>query len=385
MSSRKSYILYRRASGGKGGKVWYVAFWSDDQGKYVSRRSTGKTTAGDADRQARRWLEEGPAKSGEPAFLDYLDRFWADGSDYLLGREARGHRLSKMYVGSARSGLRRYVRPYVEANHKSEIGISEINAALLEALLMHLKGLELSPSRANGIMKAIRVPLSYAYRMGLIRENPGPRVQRLPEQAPRRQILTLDEAKRFFLLEWKDRRCYAANLTAALGGLRMGEIRGLQIDDILDAHLHVCHNWIDREGMKGPKHSTQLDLKWRDVPIPAKLEYVLRQTYADNPWGDRFVFWGPRSGKPISSTSLGDSYICALKAIGIEETQRRDRNLTFHAWRHWYRSMLDSMGLSARAGDDLTGHTGEAIAKRYTHITEEQRKAVAAVAEQTLT
>jgi len=63
--------------------------------------------------------------------------------------------------------------------------------------------------------------------------------------------------------------------------MRLGEIRGLQADDIKEDYIHVCHNWQDTEPegrkMKGPKHSTLANRKERDVPFPPRLAPVLRE------------------------------------------------------------------------------------------------------------
>ena len=56
---RKLFILYRRASGGLGGRIYYVAFWDPAARRYANRRSTSKTAKGAAENQACNWLAEG--------------------------------------------------------------------------------------------------------------------------------------------------------------------------------------------------------------------------------------------------------------------------------------------------------------------------------------
>jgi integrase len=57
------------------------------------------------------------------------------------------------------------------------------------------------------------------------------------------------------------------------------------------------------------------------------------------------------------------------------------RGLGFHAWRHWYNSMLRGQ-VPDHALRALTGHRSEAMTDHYTEITAEQRSAVAALANQ---
>ncbi|MGA2478947.1 MAG: site-specific integrase [Spirochaetia bacterium] len=381
---RKPYILYRRASGGNSGKIYYVAFWNIETRNYTNRRSTNMTSNGAADNQARKWLAEGlPARDAE-TFIGYLEGFWANGSQYLAGREARLKPLSATYVINSRSAIAKYVKPWLVENGKEKLPLSGVTAGLLESLTLHLREKGLGPSRINGIVKAIRVPLSNASKMGRIRENPARQVEKLPDPAPKRQILETEEAQRFFALKWNDRRYYGINLLAATTGMRLGEIRGLQADDIKEDYIHVCHNWQDTEPegrkMKGPKHSTLANRKERDVPFPPRLAPVLRELIKRNPWNDGFVIWGNSQGKPLSESIILRHFYEGLQAIGIGPEERERRKLNFHAWRHFYNTNIRPYVPDYQLRM-LTGHTSEAMTERYTEITTEQRRAVAMIAD----
>ena len=380
---RSAYLLYKRGSGGKGGRIYYAAFWNEDRQDYI-RRSTGMTSRAAADAVARKWLDEGLSIQDSQNFLIYMEGFWSDGSDYLRGRELRKKPLSTTYIKNSRSAISRYMRAYLEETGQMQIPLHKVTAGLLEKLMLWLESRGLGSARINGIMKAVRVPLSRAARAGKIRDNPASRVERIPDPAPRRQILELSEAKAFFAQEWTDPRYYACNLIAATTGLRLGEIRGLQAEDIREDYLHVCHNWQDTEPegrkMKGPKHSTLVVIKSRDVPIPPRLSEVLKEMIANNPWRSGFVIWGNTRGKPPSTTVIEKHFKAALRGIGISEEERRRRNLTFHAWRHWYNTNIRPYVPEYQLRM-LTGHRDESMTDRYTTITQEQRQAVAKIAE----
>jgi integrase len=381
---RKPYILYRRASGGKGGKIFYVAFWDPETRNYTNRRSTNMTAKGAADNQARKWLAEGLPTRDAETFVGYLEGFWADGSQYLSGREARLKPLSAVYVINSRSAIAKYVKPWLIDNGKERLLLEGVTAGLLESLTLHLREQGLGPSRINGIVKAVRVPLSNASKMGRIRENPARQVEKMPDPAPKRQVLETDEAQRFFALEWKDPRYYGINILAATTGMRLGEIRGLQAEDIREDYIHVCHNWQDTEPegrkMKGPKHSTLANRKERDVPIPPRLAPVLRQLVERNPWNDGFVIWGNSPGKPLSESIILRHFYEGLQGIGIGPEERARRKLNFHAWRHFYNTNIRPYVPDYQLRM-LTGHTSEAMTERYTEITTEQRQAVARIAD----
>lgn len=382
--AKRAWIVYKRTSGKRSG-TFYMGTLDPETGKYsrhvlLDAENRPVTRKADAETLAQAAFERTPAQKGE-MLSDFLSGFWAEGSQYLRGKEARRTPLSAAYVMNSRSAIKSHVRPWLDEHHPG-LGLAQLAPAVLEELTLHLAA-TLGPSRVNGIIKAVRVPLGEAYRLGLLADNPARKVRKLPDPAPHRQVLSMEEAKRFFSQPWRDPRHYAANLTAALAGLRMGEVRGLQREDLHEGCLHICHNWQESEGegreMKGPKHSTPSRPKDRDVPVPPLLEKALRELAAANPYGDGFVFWGDRVGAPPSGEIIGRHFHEMLAAIGITGEEQKRRVLTFHAWRHWFnthmRPLIPDYQLRL-----LTGHTSEAMTDRYTAITEEQRAAVGKVA-----
>ncbi len=377
--ARNEYILYRRASGGKGGKVYYVAFWDEEARRYTNRRSTGKTAPGDANNQARRWLKDGvPLRTGH-TFYGHLEEFWKPDSAYLKRKVARGKVFSTTYIENGRRGIEKYVLPWLDAANKRRLPIEGVTAQLLEDLIAHLSSTGLGSSRVNGIMKSVRVVLSEASRLGTIKDNPAKRVEKLPDKPQSRDLLTVEEVRKIFALEWKDKRYRTASLLAGTTGMRLGEIRGLQAGDIVGDEIRVCHNWQDREGLKPPKWGSV-----RKVPVPSRTLEALHDLIDSNPWKDGFVFWGNSRGKPPSTTVIEDAFYSGMKAIGISEEQRRSRGLTFHQWRHWFNSVLRGR-VPDHALRLLTGHSSEAMQDHYTEVTDEQRREVRLLAEGMLT
>ena len=390
---RAPYILFKRA----GHPVYRASFWDEARKRYRPRsvsmlarelkhKAAGlsPTTKSGADAIARLALESGMVgPNDDMLFLAYLEGFWADGSEYLRSREVRQKPLSAEYVKNSRSAISKHLRAFLEETQQSGLTLAQVTPKILETFILWLQTRGIGMSRINASVKAVRVPLFRAAKFGRIRDNPARMVERLPDVAPRRQILELSEARRFFAQPWADPRYHAANFIAATTGLRMGEIRGLQVEDVREDYLHICHNWQDTEPegrkMKGPKHSTLINIKTRDVPMPPQTAKVIRELIAHNPYRTGFVLWGDTRGKPPSSTTIGKHYKNALAAIGIGEEERERRNLTFHAWRHFYNSNIRPYVPDYQLRM-LTGHSGAAMTDRYTAITEEQRQAVASVA-----
>jgi integrase len=74
----------------------------------------------------------------------------------------------------------------------------------------------------------------------------------------------------------------------------------------------------------------------------------------------------------------------ALANIGIDEKQRKERNLSMHGWRHFFNTTLLMANVSDNKVMSLTGHTTEKMKKHYTHFDTTQFTEVVEVQEQLL-
>ncbi len=372
------WIVFQRPDGGKKGKVYYAEFWDEAKHKYVGRRSTRKTSEAAAKAQVLEWLADGmiPTTMEGETLAGFLSGFWQDDSLYLELKKEHGRHMSALYVHNSRRGIEKYVVPFLKKKGQDSLLLTATRTALVEELKVYLVKKGLGPARVNGILKSVKVALAEAWRLGKIRENPAARVERLLDKPDERLILEREEVKRFLELPWKDLRFKAANLLAMSSGLRLGEIRGLQHEDVHEGFVHVCHNWQDLEGLKAPKWGSV-----RDVPLTTVTEAALRELVASNPWGDTFVFYGVQPNTPPSSTLFREQYNAALRAIGITKEEQCRRNLTFHGHRHFFNSMMRGR-VDDYALRKLTGHSSSAMTEKYTApITTEQRKAIGVVVE----
>lgn len=129
---REPYILFRRPEGARGGRMYYVAFWSSEAGAYISRRSVGAlvdevraampagtspiTRAG-ARAIVQAWLKDhspAPVRGRVVLLLEYLRAFWGDDGDYAKSLRARGRSISTGYLYNSRGAIERHAAPYFE-------------------------------------------------------------------------------------------------------------------------------------------------------------------------------------------------------------------------------------------------------------------------------
>jgi integrase len=401
---REPYILYRRPDSARDGKVYSVAFWDAETGKYVGRRSVGSlvdeiraalpggtspiTKAG-ARRIVDAWLQDhspAPVRGQVTTLAAYLQSFWADNGQYAESLKSRGRTISLEYLANNRRNITNYVIPWIRLSANG-LALRDVTAGHLEALIMHLRkqtaktgtrdgkqtdtGRPLSARTVNAIRQAVSVPLGEATRLGLIRDNPSARAPKLAEHPAVRGVPTLAEAKAILSGPWADPRAHAASLLAATTGMRLGEVRGLMADAIGSDEIDIRQSWSDKEGGKDPKYRS-----FRTVPAPTYVIAVLHKVAEGNPWGSGFVFCSlRRRDNPVDSATIQRGFRQARAAAGIP----LERGVTFHSWRHFYNSQMRDR-IPDHALRQLTGHRSEAMTEKYSHITEESRAAAAELA-----
>ena len=385
---RKDFQLYKRKL--KSGTAYYVKFWNNISRKHVETYSVGvlknqlgrkaihlpHTSKAGANAIVRMWIEEGQPIGEKELFLDYLENFWRRDSDYVLTKRMREESISIAYIDNNRSAIKAHIKPFLIKNNLENIFIHQVTPEILEKLLKTLSSKDIGNSRINAIYKAVTVPLSYAQRLGKIKETPARNIKKLPVKKVRREIFTINEARSFFQKQSEnpDKRFLGINMLSASTGLRLGECVGLLKENVMknESEIKVATNWQPLEGLKNPKWDS-----FRSVPVPAQtmkiLLYLIENGIRKN---DPFIFFNINTlERPIGHHSVEDNFNKTCNEIGIDEDTRKMRNLTFHCWRHWFDSMLDGK-ISDKARRDLTGHENDKMDRVYLHITEEQKKAI---------
>lgn len=366
------FILYQRTQGGRSGRIYHVGFLDEETGTYRHRRSTGQTSRVMADEIAKQWLSDGGPIRSKDLFLDYLNGFWSINGEYARIYAARNSQsISAMYLQNNKYMIDRYVVPFFEEIKKGKLLIQTVTPGHIEKLIHHLlENTDLSKRTVNTILQAISVPMREAERLGRIKINPCRNIKKLHEDRKERKILSADEAKKFFALTWDDQRFRIINLLAASTGMRLGECLGLQKEDIVQTSvgyfLRIINNWQALEGLKAPKTGSR-----GEIPVPDKVAEALIEIARLNPYGNGFVFWGGSKEFPLNRGMVQKDFSRVCEEIGIKKADRMSRGLTFHAWRHWFNSMMRGK-VPDHVLREMTRHKQEAMTERYSHLTEEQ-------------
>jgi integrase len=190
------------------------------------------------------------------------------------------------------------------------------------------------------------------------------------EASPERPIPTGDEV--WALADAMPPRWRALVLTSAFGGLRVGELLGLQRRDIdLEAATISVERQIVEVGSQQIEGPPKSDAGVRTVSLPMvlvpELRHHLAQFTADAPTARVFV--GVKGATP-KNTNLNVDWRKARTAVG-----RVDLHL--HDMRHFANTLAASAGASTKELMARLGHSSSRAALLYQHATRERDRAIA--------
>jgi integrase len=148
--------------------------------------------------------------------------------------------------------------------------------------------------------------------------------------------------------------------------MRIAELRGLLGKNVFPDYLHVCGQYSSRHGFKA-KTKTKRD---RDIPITAEIRRELDALIRQN--GEGYVFSDDGGVKPVSAERIYRGYEKALEKTGISHEERMKRNLTFHAWRHFFNTALRMENVTDAKVQSVTGHLTQKETDHYTHFDTRQ-------------
>jgi len=309
-------------------------------------------------------------KPGDVEFLSFLENFWNyEKSTYVKDRLVHKKSITKKHCYDMKHRLVHW------EGFRGRM-MSSITELELKELCVQLSDKGLADASINKTMLAGTTPLKWAKKNKMIASNPAESLERISETNEERGILTDEEVLKLFSeAVWKDEMARVANILACTTGLRLGECLGIQKINIKDSQLEVW-NWTEMDGRKKPKNN-----KIRIVPLMKEIRDELLALLDKNPHDHcdtNYVFYGPEPDKPALGDSMLNGLVNALESIGISDNQRKERNIDFHSWRHYYTSNV-CLYVDEKKLKTVTGHNSSAVFNVYAgHKKEVDVLAVAA-------
>jgi integrase len=294
------------------------------------------------------------------SLVDYALTVWDwENSLYVAKRRVQGQSgISRGYIEYNRAYITNYAKRFF-----GKILLSDVRSRHLESFLLHLKkeNPHLTNRTINRAVRSVVVALKEAYRLEDIATNPVRGEYRLPEVGREKGIFTRDEMNLLQRARWPSATAKLAFDLASVAGLRLGEIRGLQIGDLQNGKIVVRHSFSATMGLKCPKNG-----KSRLVPVPDVVLAGMRELADRNPHQGGFVFFGRQTGQPTAVGSITNALYQTMEAIGIPENARKERNLSFHSLRHFANTRLREV-IPDNQVRQVLGHLDPRMTDRYDH------------------
>lgn len=297
-------------------------------------------------------------------FSVYAEPWWVwDSCPYVKSkamRDEHGDGLSQDYVRKNRAVLETWIIPYFGRLHLDQVAPELIDEWLM-GLVAPVAGKKLGYKTANNVFGVLSVMMNEAVKRRLISYNPCASVSRLRAKAKVRDLYTGAELAELLKPEtWGGvTPGYLANMLGASTGMRWGEIRALRHEDYHHAYIHV--RWsLTNSGVRVRVKNKEERL----APVPSKMQTLLDE------YGCRPYLLSKQNGaRPIPLSDGNDTLRAALGVIGV--TDPASRGLTFHAWRHFFNTMMRSGGVPDAKVRAVTGHKTSAMMDHYTSFRPE--------------
>ena len=377
---KKPFSIYKRPTTRKGKHIYYVQF-RDADGNYMTAMSTHQSSKSAAINWSNEYIKKGfiPSNRGK-SFADYSKDFWVwDKCEYIKSKLARGDRISKGYAEICRRNLLNHILPSFRG-----VNLAVLKPSMIERWLMDLfDSSKLSAKTINNSLSTLRIMLKEAVRLGYIPEEPSRNIRELKETPRRKNILTIEEVRQLFSdykigEVWNNNvRHYTINLLSASTGMRIGECQGLQRQYLHTDHVEIVFGWGRQHGLMEPKNQSN-----RVIPIPSKTSQYLKIISEESPYREPtdFVFYGSSRGKPIDHKIIAKWLYRSFERIGITPEERKERNITFHSWRHFFNSIC-RVNVPDPILQRVTGHRTQEMTEHYTHFKLEDFRDVVKVQE----
>ena len=317
-------------------------------------------------------------KGPEITFKDYATKFWTyDQSDYVARKNSEKEgSIHRSYVKDMLCVLNKHILPRLPEG----ILLSDLDPSNAERIKDAMLKDKISSSMINKAMSCIRLILEEAYRLGYIAEDKASRIINVQRKEKKRGILTTEETSK--LLSWLNKNCkgydrykYLTVRFAIETGCREGEIVALTPScfsklDNGNYSILIKASMSERDGIKSTKNGEN-----RFVTASSELGDEMLEYASNNPFNKNggYVFFSKeKPEKPLLKKKIReDAFYWGLYSIGIDEEERKARNIVFHSERHFSAVKLSQHG-DKRQIKLSTGHKSDTVFNVYSgHQTEE--------------
>jgi len=206
--------------------------------------------------------------------------------------------------------------------------------------------------------------LERAVEWGYLEANPARRIKAPPMQR-RRKTIVLTRERLATLLQVLQEPVKTLAITAAMTGLRIGEVLALRWKNVdFERNIIQVREAVYEGNLSSPKSKSSI----RDIPMGPSVQRLLSECRKAAP-ADAFVF-ASRNGTPLDSHNLlGRVLKPACKRAGLPL-------ISWHSFRHTHATLLSDLGESLKTAQAQLGHARlSTTAEIYTHVVPASQRA----------
>jgi integrase len=234
------------------------------------------------------------------------------------------------------------------SKHLGDRELARVTPSEVERMIAAMRRNGAGPKLINNALTLLGQTFNHGIDKGSCRANPVRQVRR-PRVEQSNEIRFLDQAELEALLRAADSDTdRVLFLTAAMTGLRQGELLGLQWRDIdwLAGKLRVRRSYV--RGHWGPPKSRRAT---RAVPMADRLAGELDRHHKASSYkaDDDLVFGHPQRGTVLDHSDLVRRFKRALRTGGVREVR-------FHDLRHTFGTRMAAAGVPMRTLQEWMGH-----------------------------
>ena len=351
------------------GRSWIGAWYGPD-GRRVRRKVGDVRTEGRADgltkAQAERALRRMRELDSPPAASD-AERVTMEeaGREFCARLELKGRRRSHRLTVA--SDLRNHIAPLFAGKTLDRIRPTDIERYVAA------KRRTLAIKTVRNHVNTMHSIFDLGLRKGWCSSNPVKLADRptVKKTETRIQFLDQPELEQLLAASYPDdafgRTEPTLYLTAAMTGLRQGELLGLRWRDVdFDARkIRVVSPYVRGE-FGDPKSAGS----GRSVPMAERVAEALRELRSRSVYSrDRdLVFCHPETGKPLDRSKLVRRFKQAIDRAGVHR-------ITFHELRHTFGTRMAAAGTPMRTLQHWMGHADSKTTQIYAHYQPSDQEA----------
>lgn len=343
----------------------------DEEGRQKRRTVYGRSQAEVREKleKIRQQFTEGTLVDTQLTLKAYLDQWLAEKKRQVKPRTHDSYRYT----------IDKYLLPRL-----GRVKLAKLTPLRAQAALSAIA--DDAGARTSNLARAVLFSaMKQAVRWRILPHNPIEGVMRIKEEK-RDMVIWTPEQAATFLATAQEHRLYALFYLAVGGGLRAGELIGLQWRDLDGIMLRIERTVNTRSGT--PTYSTpKTDRGKRVIALAPDVLRVLKEhrevqheerSRLGDAWPDTGHIFVTETGSILNARNVSRIWHHLQEKAGVPRARLHDA-------RHLHVSLLVRQGLDLRTIADRVGHTDPSFTlSQYSHMFEGQRKAAAISLEEML-